>query len=381
MQLRLFLSSIFFQHIAYGLLIPTLIIWQNQNGLDYLQIGLIQTVGLLIIMLAEVPSSYLADKIGRKRIIISAFLVTIISLIILASAANFISFLSMQILLSFGLALFSGTQESQMHDLNGREELTKALGKMALTDELGTILGMLISTLAITMFSIQISFYVAIISMVIGLSCCLFVNVKEENFISEKKNENSSLKNWLTMSGLLGLLAFGLISFRGESLFQSQLSFSGISMAALGIVYVIGKLFSILGSALAHKIEKKYGWRNSMIMMAILQAVSFCFLIANNYIASVVALSLFFFAENVFRNIRDSWVLLNTPRKFKTSYLSIVSLSTAIVAMFLNPFIGMAIDHRIFYAIIIVVFLKTVGGLILIFMQKSSFAHKIDSKY
>ena len=116
-----------------------------------------------------------------------------------------------------------------------------------------------------------------------------------------------------------------------------------------------------------------------MIMMTILQAVSFCFLIANNYIASVVALSLFFFAENVFRNIRDSWVLLNTPRKLKTSYLSVVSLSTAIVAMLLNPFIGMAIDHRIFYALLIVISLKIVGGVLFVFMEKSLFLHKIRS--
>ncbi len=92
-NLSFFYNSIFFQHFAYGIIIPTLIIWQNKSGLSFSEIALIQSVGLIFLMLTEVPSSFLADKIGRKITLMIGLLTTMLAFVFLIFASDFISFI------------------------------------------------------------------------------------------------------------------------------------------------------------------------------------------------------------------------------------------------------------------------------------------------
>lgn len=118
-----------FRYLAYGVIIPTLIIWQHKSGLSFSQMAIIQSIGLLILSIIEFPSSFFADKIGKKITLIMGLSSTILAFFFLISAHNFLYFLLFQLFFSGGLALLSGTEEAFLHDIahSNEKQLTHYL--------------------------------------------------------------------------------------------------------------------------------------------------------------------------------------------------------------------------------------------------------------
>ena len=361
MNLRLFYSTVAFQHFAYGVIIPTLLVWQNNLGLSFTEIGIIQTAGILAVLVSEVPSSYFADKVGQKTTLLFAFFATICNFYLLIQAQEFWSFLFAQICFSFGIAFFSGTQESLLHDLVEKpKSMTRFLARMSIVDESATIVGMLASSLLIAFYNIETSFSVAFVSLVLGL-IAMFVLKVPEKVHSESIKLNTFRLEYFHVFILV--LFFSVMAFRGEILFQSSFALNSTILAALGGIYTFGKLFSILGSFVSDVLEQKFGFKLSMLVALILQTVSFSLLIFFNQVIGVLALAIYFFSENVFRNIRDSWILNCAPQKLRSTFISGVSFSGAIFALALNPIVGYSIDQSFYYAVIAVVLIKLLAGL------------------
>ncbi|MFA5821110.1 MAG: MFS transporter, partial [Candidatus Gracilibacteria bacterium] len=258
-NLLLFYNSVFFQHFAYGIIIPTLIIWQNKNGLSFSEIALIQGVGLAFLMLVEVPSSFFADKIGRKITIITGLLITLFAFIFLIFASDFTFFLLFQIFFSVGLAFLSGTEEAFLHDIvSDKKMLTHYLGSMSVSDELGTILGMLMSSLLISLDDITLSFKVALIAL--SAAFFLMVMIKAERSNPNEKiypDANPSKFLFANISAILliFILMLGLFSERGEMIYQYAFNGLGVRLESLGFIYIVAKIFSIIGSRLSGFIE------------------------------------------------------------------------------------------------------------------------------
>ncbi len=365
--MKLFYSSVFLQHFAYGLIIPTLLLWQNQVGLSFAEIGLIQTIGVVTILLSEVPSSYMADKVGKKFTICLAFILSIVSFGVLYFADSFWLFAISQFLFNLGLAFFSGTQESFLHDLVGEEgNMTKSLGRLSIVDESSTIIGMLTVSGVLMISDLKFGFLIGLISLVLGLIAMLLVgNVEEEDDELEVEHSKVDIKKY-AYSMIPIVLFFSFMSYRGELIFQSALSFSGISLAIISIVYACAKVFSIIGSFYAHKIEEGLGIKKSMILTLLLQVISCGLLLVLEPILCVLALMIFSFSENVYRNIRDAWILKTSPKKLRTTVISSVSFSAALFGLFINPLVGVSLDVGIVYGVLVLVAMKVMaGGLIL----------------
>lgn len=366
MDLRLFYSSVALQHFAYGIIIPTLMVWQNELGLSFAEIGIIQTFGILTVLIAEIPSSYFADRVGRKLTLLFGFTISILSYYFLLGADGFFGFLIAQILLSFGMAFFSGTQESLLNDLVGyQKSMTKFLGRMSIVDESATIMGMLASSLLIAFFSIQSSFLSALFALVLGFICVVFVKPKEHE---EAGYESLSLKNisFNSLNIFLTVLFFSIMAFRGEIMFQSSFSLTNTVLVMLGGVYIFAKIFSIIGSALAHKIEVLLGLSKSMFLIFGLQIVSFFLLVTLNTWITIFALAMYCFSENVFRNIRDSYILHHAPKTLRSTFISTVSFASAVLALGVTPIIGYGIDESFYYGILIIVAMKCIAGIFLL---------------
>ena len=375
MNLKLFYSSVAFQHFAYGIIIPTLMVWQNELGLSFAEIGIIQTVGILTVLISEVPSSYFADRVGRKLTLVLGFIVSILSYYFLFGAQDFFGFLVAQILLSLGMAFFSGTQESLLHDLVGyQKSMTKFLGRMSIVDESATIMGMLASSLFIGFSSIQNSFFGALIALILGFICVFFVKFNEQE---EADFEPPGLKNirFKSLNTFLIVLFFSIVVFRGEITFQASFSLTNTVLVMLGGVYTFAKIFSIIGSALAYKIEVLLGLSRSMFFTLLLQVVSFALLIAINTWITIFALAIYFFSENVFRNIRDSYILHHAPKNLRSTFISTVSLASAVLALGMTPIIGYGIDQAFYYGVLIIVGMKFIAG---VFLFRRSFRQIFD---
>ncbi len=326
-------------------------------------------------MLAEVPSSFFADKAGRKITLIIGLLFTLFSFVFLIFASGFTLFLLFQIFFSIGLAFLSGTEEAFLHDIvHDKKIFTHYLGSMSASDELGTIFGILMSSLLIGLSSITFSFQVAFISLTIALFSMIPIKPDASNLNendSPATNPNKLLFTKISVSLLIFMLIFGLFAERGELVYQYAFNSLGINLESLGLIYLIAKVFSLIGARLSHFVENKIKTHMALIISGIFQMIAFALLIAASSIVAIVSLCIFFFSENIFRNIRNSFILKNSPHAQRATNLSLISFSSSIILILSKISIGWTLDIRLLYAVIFIMALKIIAIILLTDISKS----------
>ncbi|RZU74770.1 putative MFS family arabinose efflux permease [Micromonospora kangleipakensis] len=95
-----------------GLMIPVMILLMQERGLTLTQIGLVGTAQGLIVLALELPTGGLADALGRKPVLVAAWVVCLASLAIFAVADSFWLFFLSWALQGVYRALDSGPLES-----------------------------------------------------------------------------------------------------------------------------------------------------------------------------------------------------------------------------------------------------------------------------
>ena len=95
-----------------GLTIPVLVLLMQERGLSLSQIGLVGTAQGLVVLVLELPTGGLADALGRKPVLVTAWAVGLGSLTLFAVADSFWFFFLYSALQGVYRALDSGPLES-----------------------------------------------------------------------------------------------------------------------------------------------------------------------------------------------------------------------------------------------------------------------------
>ncbi|WP_174530657.1 MFS transporter, partial [Micromonospora maritima] len=95
-----------------GLMIPVMILLMQERGLSLSQIGLVFTAQGLVVLALELPTGGFADALGRKPVLLAAWVVCLASLALMAVADSFWTFFLVWALQGVYRALDSGPLES-----------------------------------------------------------------------------------------------------------------------------------------------------------------------------------------------------------------------------------------------------------------------------
>ena len=90
---RLFIK-VGLEHFALGLQLPILVALPLSRGLTLAQIGTLEAILALVLFCFEVPSGYIADKLGRKYAMAASSIAFAASYGLFAMAQNFSSFIT-----------------------------------------------------------------------------------------------------------------------------------------------------------------------------------------------------------------------------------------------------------------------------------------------
>ena len=122
----------YYKFCAYGFLKnlrffePFLYLFFLEKGLTYLQIGTLITVREVMRNVLEIPTGILADMLGRRRTMISAFVFYLLSFVIFYLTSAYGLFVVAMLLYSAGDAFRSGTHKAMIFEylrLRGQEDL------------------------------------------------------------------------------------------------------------------------------------------------------------------------------------------------------------------------------------------------------------------
>lgn len=170
-----------------------------KNGISNANISSIKSFQNIGIMLGLLPAGYLADRIGRLKVLALSSIVIASSFLILILFRNFLFFSLAELLYGIGLALNSGTLIAYITDLQEQNHISpnsKLMGMQVIILNLTTLIGGNIGT---GLFAIRDTAPVWFALIGLGLyPAFIFVMIKFLSFWDNKaahKRKNNSIKN------------------------------------------------------------------------------------------------------------------------------------------------------------------------------------------
>lgn len=270
------------------------------RGLDLSQIIYLSLVWTITAFICDVPSSYLADKFGRKKLIMVGILLTSLSTFLLFFANGFPYFILTYIIGAAGYSFFMGADHALLYDSLkevGDENLSnRVAGKYFSSASLPKIfmpfLGSLIAKSLLPsqfLILVAIDFVGTILSFVMA------------SFITEPKIESIKVKGlgllkegFKLISSDKTLLKFALnkilifqAAFVYWRVYQVLLKNAGMQTIYLGVIYVVfqGMLFLMFWNT--EKVQNKIGKMNFMLLP---QIIGFIAILASLLTSNLVIL-------------------------------------------------------------------------------------------
>lgn len=262
------------------------------RGLTLFEVNLIDSIVLLAVFLAEVPTGVLADRIGRKWAgVIGLFLHGLGEFLVLFGY-SFQAFALMGAIIGVGFAFQSGAWESLIYDTlpaEGREHnMKRAMGSIGAAGNLGFVLSPLVGSLIVAQLT-QDQFAIAIVltafSIWTGVLVGLTLHEPKTAFSLAKPSPRTILRSGLgelRSSRPLQRIALAAVftAFGGALIalapphfvaHQAPTPLIGISLAA-------GSLLAIFTQKYAYVIENLLGKRAGLAVAAALPGLLFLLL-------------------------------------------------------------------------------------------------------
>ena len=110
----------YYKFCAYGFLKnmdffdPFLILFFREKGLSFLEIGTLYALREIMINIFEIPTGMLADTMGRRRTLVSAFAFYIVSFIIFYFSGSYALFVVAIVFYGYGDAFRSGVHKAMI---------------------------------------------------------------------------------------------------------------------------------------------------------------------------------------------------------------------------------------------------------------------------
>lgn len=266
-----------------------------KNGIPTANISSIKSFQNIGIMLGLLPAGYLADRIGRLKVLSLSSIVIASSFLILILFRNFLFFSLAELLYGIGLALNSGTLIAYITDLQEQNQLSpnsKLMGMQVIILNLTTLIGGNIGT-GLFVFRDIAPVWFALIGL--GLyPAFIFVMIKFLSFSDNKaahKRKNNSIKNIASFFKkrnfwILLLLNVGydcgtqFILIYWSIIYVEKLGFN------LSLVYTLFMCALILGSLIFNRISTFASSRSITILNTVCMILVFVLsgIIENKYL-------------------------------------------------------------------------------------------------
>lgn len=327
-------------------------------GVTPFWIGILLLAGNGASFIFDIPSSYIADKIGHKQAIVLSRIIIFFSTFFFLFATNVLWLIVGSILLSVGFAFLSGVGNAFMHEtmrgLGRGDEYTAVMGKVS---SIGFFIPAIMA--AIVPFSVGISYKIPFVIMlgldVVGLIVALLlvlprVDLEHAAEVSETKffeviRQGFALRFFriAAFSGIVSALIFAVDGFRGP--YQLLL---GVPVIWFGVFFGIGRALAALFLAFSGKMQRIIGDIYTFQRIQIIVYGSL-FLILGLVSDPWVVVAVFVFCNALrygFSQVDIGYQLdIIRSNKFKATLLSAGNQVQNVVSMCAVAVIGIAIER------------------------------------
>lgn len=335
---------------------PIIVLFLLAKGLNFTEIMLLQSIAAISVVIFEVPTGAVADKVGRKFSMGLGSMFWALSLMIYVLGKDFIVFAIAEIVFSLGLTLKSGADSALLYDslkaINRENEYQKIEGHARSLSLYAQAIG---SVIAGFIYKIDRNFpmYVSILFMLITFAATMrFLEPPAKD--DERKEPTGYLKQ-ISDSGkyILGhekikaILLFSMVFFifyrAGFWYFQPYMKAVEIPVELFGAVFFIFNITAAFVSKRSHKIMEMTKPR-TLTFIALLLIVSFILLGLTKIWIGVFAILLQQAARGLYRPVTHKYLNKLIPSDKRATILSFQSLINSLAVAITSPLVGMLLD-------------------------------------
>ncbi|MDA0709687.1 MAG: MFS transporter [bacterium] len=346
-----------FKTLSWMLLIlPVLIPFFQENGLDMQQILLLQAAFSTSLILFEVPSGYFADVIGRKFSLVIGSTFGAIGFGFYTLAYTFSDFLIVEILLGIGGSLISGADTALLYDtlieIEKEEDYTRYAGRLGSVANFSEGFAALIGG-ELALISLRTPLYVEAVLAALCIPVALTLVEPARHTLPSHENSFKSILRivryalhghaeikWLILySSLVGLSTFTIVWF-----VQPYLQAAEVPLRFFGLSWAILQFSVGIFALLAYRIERVFGRRKSLIALIFLSSAAYLLLSQFQSLWAVPIVLIFYFVRGINGPVLNDYLNRVVTSDIRATVLSVKSLMGRLMFVIFGPIIGWVHD-------------------------------------
>ena len=349
--------------------IPTIILFYQSHGLDLEQAVLLKTILSLSILLLEVPSGYVADRLGRKFCLVAGSAVWLMGWLFYCTGNSFTDFAIAEILSGIAGSLISGADTAIAYETllqSGKENYYPTLeGRLvAIAGVSEAVCGIIGAAIAET--NLVYPFYLQTVCLVIYF-CLALTLIEPKRHVAiavepragnphlgtrtkiANNQQSENLKTividvFLKRPRLRWLIllssTFSTASFLIVWLSQDYLRQINVSIAAMGWAWAVFHLVMSLASVNARRIEAAWGMKKTLLVLVLSLAMAYILLGSINSIGGIAFIAIIYMVRGMKSPLILNLINQQIPSTFRATVLSLNSFTFHLGFAIIAPIIG-----------------------------------------
>ena len=340
----------------FGFFTPVIQLFYLSNELTIVKIAFLGVIWNAVRMALEVPSGILADKWGRKRVLVISSIFAILQLIILISTTNYWYFFAASIFSAVSYSFLSGTNTAFFYDtlkeLKKEKEFEKLWARQQIYVQAPLFIAFLSSGFLFkisTILPFQLSLIFLVGSLLVVLT---FKEPKYHKPIEEASvfsHFSQSVKHIFGNKFLRTILFFTLVFSIGSDISygygQIYLKQLALPVVLFGIAYTFKSLLCTIAANFAPLLRKKFSYGNMFAFQIIaITVLLYVMVLTKNYIVGAACFVLIAIPHGFFEISKTSYVNRHTQSHRRATVESMFSFLVAFVFLIIEPATGYLAD-------------------------------------
>ena len=382
-NIHLLYVIIFFHNLIPAYIIERLY-WQERG----MVVGLVvwtEIIYALTVVILEVPSGLLADRWGRRPMIIISSLLGFLELFILLYATHFTHFALAIFLAGVGKASGSGAWNALLYDSLAQQglenEFEKVLGRQIAIDFSAALLAALSGSLAAAYWGMTSNYQLSILSASIALGFAFFL--KEPPLKSEAEEQSQSFKQIASKAltffrshksvGFIicqAMFIAACVVYVDEfwQIYFGDINFPLVWFGVIGALFVLAR---IPGGLLASRLLSKISSAKLMFWLTATTALAVWQIALSQSLWGVLGFTVLFFCSGMLEPISLGFMHRQADAEARATIDSLASLIERIFVTFIGLSFGYLADYfNIFYGFTLLACLLTLACCFIPLAQK-----------
>ncbi len=338
------------------LIMPIVALFYNENGLDNLDIFLLQAIYSISVAVMEIPSGYMADIVGRKKTLILGSVLGTLGYLFYSMSHNFNGFLIAEITLGIGGSFISGADSAMLFDslsaTRNQHRYLQYEGRITSLGNFAETFAAVCGGLIAALLSYRAVYFsqTIVAALAIPAALLLLEPPKEStiakpglrHILSVCNNAimtNKKLSSTILLSSIAGISTL-CMAWTSQIYFVSN----GLTEMTITPLWIALNLTVAIVAAFASSAMKALGKKVSLFLIIVYLPITYILLGMLQLVPAIICLFLFYAIRGYATPVLKDLINQNCSSSTRATVLSIRSLMIRLGFAILGPLIGWASD-------------------------------------